>query len=398
MTIKRRLNAILPLTFLLPFVLLLVSPSSGNAPAQPRQQPRREPRKLFRLGNEFIDRTGRVVLRVGGPYSHPSSRDGQRVRPDALESSDATDDDGSSLRHPKILNVGDFSDGLAKFLVDTRPGSRRLFPAYGFMDETGAIVIPARGWRVENFQEGRALVRGEQYGYIDRTGAFVIPPRFALAYPFHEGLALACVEREKCGYIDRDGQTIVPFIYYGGTHFSEGLAHVYQKEKPVGFIDRAGKITIRTDSREYHANGMFSEGLASVRAGNKLGYIDRTGRLVIPAEFDEAREFSEGKALVSKDGAWGFIDRAGRVVVPLKYAYASSFSEGLAAVTTSRDRTVPGWGYIDHAGRVRIPTRFDFAAPFDGGLAAVDLTPDGQSIPDAYIDKAGRIVWEKRRR
>lgn len=386
MTIKPCLKA----SSLLPLALLLALAPFGHA----RVQQKREPRKLFRIGNSFIDRTGRVRISVNHVDFDLFGRKGEAGRHDL-----SGEDDGDSLfGRPRLLSVGDFSDGMAKFLVDTRPRSRRIFPAYGFIDETGKTVIPARQWSVEDFHEGRALVRGQKSGYIDRTGAFVIPPRYALAYPFHEGLALACVEWEKCGYIDRDGKTVVPFIYHGGTHFSEGLAHVYQKDKPVGYIDRTGRVVIHP-SREFRAVGQFSEGLASVLAGNKYGYIDRAGKLVIPPQFDEAREFSEGKALVSKDGSWGFIDRAGRVAVPIKYAYASSFSEGLAAVTLSRDRAAtPGWGYIDHEGRMAIPVQFDYAAPFDGGLAGVDFKPDSQSLVDSYIDREGRVVWDGRRR
>lgn len=42
----------------------------------------------------------------------------------------------------------------------------------------------------------------------------------------------------------------------------------------------------------------FSEGLARVKIGDKWGYIDKTGKLAIPAQLNEAEAFSEGLALV----------------------------------------------------------------------------------------------------
>jgi hypothetical protein len=42
----------------------------------------------------------------------------------------------------------------------------------------------------------------------------------------------------------------------------------------------------------------FSEGLADVRHGMKYGYIDRTGKEVIPFEYDVASPFHDGLALV----------------------------------------------------------------------------------------------------
>ena len=51
----------------------------------------------------------------------------------------------------------------------------------------------------------------------------------------------------------------------------------------------------------------------------KWGYIDKTGREVIPCKYDDASSFSEGLAKVKKSGKYGFIDKTGREVVPFIY-------------------------------------------------------------------------------
>jgi hypothetical protein len=199
----------------------------------------------------------------------------------------------------------------------------------------------------------------------------------------------------KCGYIDREGRTVHPFTLYGAMHFSGGLALVGFDGVKMAYVDKTMRVVFQMRDGEY--GGQFSEGLATIRMGvrGKFGYMDRTGRVVIPPIYDEAREFSEGLALVSQEGRYGFIDKTGKVVIPLQYFYGSSFSEGLAAVTSSGDWQVPGWGYIDREGRVRVALNLDYAAPFSGGLAAIDRVTDRQNIPDAYIDAQGRFVWEK---
>jgi hypothetical protein len=58
----------------------------------------------------------------------------------------------------------------------------------------------------------------------------------------------------------------------------------------------------------------FSEGLAAVRIGRKWGYIDHTGKLVIPARFDDAKRFHGRYAVVSDRGRWSWIDKTGRIV------------------------------------------------------------------------------------
>lgn len=44
----------------------------------------------------------------------------------------------------------------------------------------------------------------------------------------------------------------------------------------------------------------FSEGLAAVKRGDKWGYINESGEVVIDFQYDRAHSFSEGKALVEK--------------------------------------------------------------------------------------------------
>ena len=51
----------------------------------------------------------------------------------------------------------------------------------------------------------------------------------------------------------------------------------------------------------------------------KFGYIDETGRIAIKPQFDQAYPFTEGLAAVSIGSKLGFIDTAGKVVIPLQY-------------------------------------------------------------------------------
>ena len=46
----------------------------------------------------------------------------------------------------------------------------------------------------------------------------------------------------------------------------------------------------------------------------KVGYIDKTGKMVINPQWDNGWEFSEGLAQVQLDGKWGFIDKTGKIV------------------------------------------------------------------------------------
>ena len=53
---------------------------------------------------------------------------------------------------------------------------------------------------------------------------------------------------------------------------------------------------------KYQNASYFSEGLAAVKQNDKWGYIDETGKTVIPFEYDYAFPFNEGVAVVAKYG------------------------------------------------------------------------------------------------
>src|SRR5262250_2522337 len=72
--------------------------------------------------------------------------------------------------------------------------------------------------------------------------------------------------------------------------------------------------------------------LFAVYKDGKSGFIDSTGKVVIPLQFDSANGFNEGLALVTLKGKKFFIDATGRTVFEAKFDIIRDFSEGLAAV------------------------------------------------------------------
>ncbi len=88
------------------------------------------------------------------------------------------------------------------------------------------------------------------------------------------------------------------------------------KEVPVyQFIDKQGKtvvyLPVGTWSDDFHHSR------ARVTKGLKRGFIDKTGKIVVPTQYDEAEPFFEGLSLVKKGEQVGFIDTTGKLVIPL---------------------------------------------------------------------------------
>jgi len=134
-------------------------------------------------------------------------------------------------------------------------------------------------------------------------------------------------------------------------------------------------------------------------AKRSWGYIDSTGKLVIPPRFRSAESFSEGLAAVcehaegGKDSC-GFINKSGAFVVPPTYFSTASFSEGFGVVTVLYSKKNPetdtfsACGYVDRSGTAVIPLRFANCGKFSEGLAGVTIA----GFKFGYIDREGRWV------
>ncbi len=81
----------------------------------------------------------------------------------------------------------------------------------------------------------------------------------------------------------------------------------------MGYIDKTGKVVIKPQFDGDSARD-FYEDLAAVKIGGKWGYIDKTGKVVIKPQFDDAVYFQEGLAGVEIGGKLGYIDKTGKYV------------------------------------------------------------------------------------
>ena len=136
---------------------------------------------------------------------------------------------------------------------------------------------------------------------------------------------------EGKGYMDPTGKTVIDLEGRGFTNlgpFTNGLAWVVDETGKVGFIDKTGALVIPCI---YESTGSFSsDGLTYAKMDGKWGYIDKTGKTVIPFEYDSAYGAGDGLAAVVKDGKCGLVDYNNNVVVPLEYDDISSFEGGVA--------------------------------------------------------------------
>lgn len=222
--------------------------------------------------------------------------------------------------------------------------------------------------------------------------------RYTIVQNFHDGMA-PVLGSKGWGYIDSTGTEVVPC---GTINAKYDLCH---DRADYGFYRDNGYV------RDYHC-GMVAVAKETSGSKNawdrvlKWGYMDRTGRLVVDYQYDEAADFSEGLAYVSNDQFHGFIDREGNRVIDAAAYYQPdmtlnySFHNGLAAVGKPNGDDTK-WGYIDRQGREAIACTFDVARNFSEGLAATaafDANDVDNQFPYLYtfIDTLGNHKFSMR--
>jgi hypothetical protein len=302
-------------------------------------------------------------------------------------------------RLPKgIVDVSDFSEGLASFALPRPPGEVASL-AVGYIDETGRVVIAPGFFLGWPFRKGHALVGTiEGQRIINRQGQIVEFDKNLLS-EFSEGLAAI-----EGGFIDQTGKQVISG-YQVTENFSEGLAAAAtSRGAKFGFINHKGEYVIpptfepRRDQHMFPIGlAHFSEGLASVKVGQLWGYIDKKGKYAIPPQFYQAEDFSNGLAYVVTSGKRGYIDQSGQWSIIAKDWSLSygGFKEGLAPVGFNQGKI----GYIDRAGKIVIPPRYDWASVFVNGIATIyeQRDPDAPNASGiGYIDRTGRYIWEPR--
>jgi hypothetical protein len=143
----------------------------------------------------------------------------------------------------------------------------------------------------------------------------------------------------------------------------------------------------RKDASEILKIDIGERCFAGVRINEKWGFIRKDGTFIVEPKYGTVDYFSSKLAAFSystnrNEARWGYLDISGRVSVPEQFEKAGEFCEGLAAVRYNGKH-----GYIRRDGTFAIEPRFEFAQPFRDGTAVVRIGSKSR-----LVDKLGQYV------
>ena len=265
-----------------------------------------------------------------------------------------------------------------------------------------------------NAQELALANENGKFGYINKTGDWEIQPQYKIAKNFSDDLAEAMTNNKKWGYINRKGEWVIQPMFDKTKAFNSGIAVVLYK-KQWFYINKKGEkiLTDVATDKIYD----FDEGMAQIKQGDNVGFINTSGTVVVKPKFVKAFDYVNGYSKVREGEKWGLIDKTGNYFVKTEYDGVSNVYNGnvVAKLGESHGLIINGefkkvdgaqkiWdfsrngdltyakkndkiGYINKKGEWVIEPSFDKARAFANGLAPVNRNKQW-----GYIDATGKIV------
>jgi len=261
----------------------------------------------------------------------------------------------------------DFSEGMALVshgFIESEGGWR-----YGFVDKSGKEVIPCIYENGSPFSEGLACMqKNGKYGFIDKNGKEVIPFIYnmeaegddvSFSTCFKNGIVILRVNdgsgssysmdgEGKFGAIDKTGKIVISFRYDDLSQIENSNLFLYSINEKYGIMDKSEKEIIPC-IYDWIGGDYITEGNYLIASLNgKQCFLDnKTGVELFSFNYDAIRGFSEGLVEVEKNDKWGFIDKTGKEIIPVifnKYEL-NSFSNGLAKAKWNNQE-----GFVDKDG------------------------------------------------
>lgn len=164
------------------------------------------------------------------------------------------------------------------------------------------------------------------------------------------------------GFIGKEGQFVVSPKFYDANFFSKSMSIVKGHNGLCGLVNEDGKLIVKC---QYESLEIQREDRIHAVKNDKHGFIDQTGNVIIPLQYDKLGWFSHLNTITCcKDDKWGLLDYSGDIILPNEYDYVGSqeysITETRIVVGRKKNKTAvnPVFGLIDWKGNVIIPFKY----------------------------------------
>lgn len=178
-------------------------------------------------------------------------------------------------------------------------------------------------------------------------------------------------------------QTETVSLHYEYIYSAEGNGwRKVQNDDKYGFINKSGKLVVPV--KYDYIYGAEGNGWRKVQVGDKYGFIDGDGKEIIKAKYDYIYGPEDnGWRKVELNSKYGFVNSSGTEIVTPKYSYIYNEDEkGWRKVEVKSK-----YGFINDSGAEIVAPVYDYIYDWSGGLARVE-----KGNKTGYINRSGKLV------
>ena len=301
---------------------------------------------------------------------------------------------------------------------------------FGYINDGGSDVIPARFLAATPFRDGKAVVLSDAgLGTLDKNGTFTAE-KYACVIPYDEKLRKVNIggkllnyqrdlrtmdrlyiseallnrinslqddvvcEGGKWGLIDSEDQVVIPELYTSIVT-EEGTDYLYVSDsetQKVGFYTKDGKQVVES---KYKSAFLGEYYFIVQNDEDKYALMDKSGKEITGFEYDMYK--SKGQpdnigfyltseyAVLNKNGKWGVLTASGKEIIPFEYEELGAESEGMIAYKKGSR-----WGVIDTNNKEILAPIYTDIGVFEDGRAHAVLAGDEIFV---YRDQMTRQAW-----
>lgn len=187
----------------------------------------------------------------------------------------------------------------------------------GLLNGEGEYVVPMKYDKIRKDEDYMVAFKGERIGLIDFSGKVILDAIYDDVSCRNNGFFIK--EGLLWGFADREGNVVVPPQYDKVIVNDDRYALIFSNDKQAIYDMKNNK---QICVAKYHGIGVLSCGLFRVEIGDKCGYMDETGKEIVPCTYEDGSNFSNGYAAVFNGKHYAYIDTKGKEVT--KFIYDSA--------------------------------------------------------------------------
>ena len=167
---------------------------------------------------------------------------------------------------------------------------------------------------------------------VNENGEKIIPDNLATVHKYAGGFIPFKTKKGKYGFYFPSVKKVVYYEMVQTSSHDDAPIRWIRKNKKYGFINNIGEEVTLLDFELFGEN---KEGMISVLKNGKMGFLDESGAMKIPMNFDDDGTyyrpyFENGVAYAYLDGKYGFINPKGETVAPFEFEAIAYFGNGVA--------------------------------------------------------------------